>query len=185
MNNKTLLTIAVTITVLVAAFIITDQLHKGIFGSRDNWQWSDQWGNGSNIPNQQPNQKPNPKPDFKPDPKPETEKPKTQITTNSYTEALRLSADKNMKVVLFFHASWCKWCKKMTQESFSDDKVKELLKNYILADIDTDSNREVASKYKVAGIPALFMIDSKGSIIQQDNYMDAKKFADWLDVKKW
>jgi thiol:disulfide interchange protein len=173
-TQKTLIVVVLVGTILMGSFIVYDQYSKGRFSSHagENWQWRDQW------PNSQQYKPEVVKPEIKPEVKPEIKV--DQISTTVYGEAIDLAKKKDMKVVLFFHANWCKWCKKMENESFSDDKVKQALKKYILASLDADQNENATSKYGVSGIPALIMIDGKGNVIKKANYMDASKFVSWL-----
>ena len=176
MNQKPLFVLAIGTTVLLLLFVIVTQvIHHVTPDPKENWRWSDRW----DVNPPKPEHKPEPKPEPKPDPKPEG-----QIFTTNYEEGLKLAEQHNMRAVLFFHASWCKYCKKMENEVFVDPKVKEALKKYVLVMVDTDNNRQVASKYKVEGIPALHMVNSKGEDVQKGaNYLDVNKFIAWLNAQ--
>lgn len=183
MSDKFLPIAALVSTVLVASVVFIDQASKGNLGnrgnSRENWQWADQWNQkeGRIIPRR--NEVTPPNPDKQPT-KPELPRPQEQLTTKNYNEALKMASDRNMKIVLYLHAGWCQWCKKMDSESFPDAKVREALKNYVFADINADENRPIANKYGVQGIPAVIIIDAQEKVVKKANFMDAKKLAGWL-----
>jgi len=121
-NNKLLLAIACAITLCVTAFIAIDQCSRGgVFGNKENWQWSDQWGNNAYVAPTNHNKLNlsktlNPNQSIKPKPE-QAGTGKHRSLPQVIPEALKLAEEKNMKSGSVFHASWCKWCNKMEQES--------------------------------------------------------------------
>ena len=92
-------------------------------------------------------------------------------------------AKKEHKVVLVMAVSQgCKWCEKMKDETLSDKKVLDKLKNYILvmADRETKLEREQLPPFK--HVPIIFFMNSKKE--ELDNlrgYFDKEDFLTYLN----
>lgn len=91
----------------------------------------------------------------------------------SLEDAKKMAVATNKLILVDFWATWCGPCKRMDSESWSKDEVKELMNNYIPVKIDIDSNRSLAQKYGVKGIPFIFIMDANGEVIFQEmSYKD-------------
>lgn len=75
-------------------------------------------------------------------------------------------AQKNKAILLDFYADWCGPCQQLmpTVEELS----KEVGDSAIVAKINVDENRELASMFKVQSIPALFFIKD-GKVMDRVN----------------
>jgi thiol:disulfide interchange protein len=114
--------------------------------------------------------------------KPIVENNKRQITASTYQEAIKLSGQHGVPVLIIFEADWCGWCKKMKKETLADVKVKEAMKNYILVIVDTDKNRTVAAKFGVQYLPAYAITNVQQAKLKSGGkYKDAKQFVSWLN----
>ena len=92
----------------------------------------------------------------------------------------------NKNVMVFFHASWCGWCKLM-EKKMNVPATKSLFDdNYVLASLDVQERSEKEKlenpggeewmdKYggKNAGLPYFVFINSKGEVL--DNSLNDKK----------
>lgn len=77
--------------------------------------------------------------------------------------ALEEAKKTNKPIFIDFHAQWCSYCKKLDENTLSDPQVQEKLKSkYILAKIDTDKYPNIASDYKIYGLPTIVYLNSNG-----------------------
>lgn len=79
-----------------------------------------------------------------------------------------LAKTKNL-ALLDFSAKWCPGCVRFDTEVFPNSKFKKAAKNYnrIRIDVDLFENADLATKYKVVGIPTLIVTDSLGNEIER------------------
>lgn len=111
----------------------------------------------------------------------QTPEPAQDVLNKAYAQAKK----ENKKVFLMFHASWCKWCKKM-EANMALPEIKPLFeKNYVLAYLDVQEPPkkkelenpgadEVLKKFKGenSGIPFFVILDAKGNLLEDS--FDAK-----------
>ncbi|MGZ7048141.1 MAG: thioredoxin family protein [Methanobacterium sp.] len=75
----------------------------------------------------------------------------------------------NKPVFMDFYANWCSYCQKLDENTFSDPQVQDKLKSkYVLAKINIDSNPDIASKYKVYGVPTMVFLNPDGTEIKRN-----------------
>jgi thioredoxin-related protein len=95
----------------------------------------------------------------------EEETPRS-ITWIGYNEALSLGRDFDKPVFIHFTAPWCKWCKKMHEETYTDPRVvRYLTENYAAVMVDTEKLPTLARKYGVESLPTLWFLDSQGKAL--------------------
>jgi len=88
------------------------------------------------------------------------------ITWVGYNEALSVGRDFDKPVFLHFTAPWCKWCKKMKKETYTDAKViRFMTENYAAVMINTETLPSLARKFKVESLPTLWFLDSQGKAL--------------------
>lgn len=101
-----------------------------------------------------------------------------KISWKNFEQAAEIAAHDNKKLFVYVHTDWCSWCRKMENETFSDDAVAEYLNNnYIPVSIDAESQQrilfngqrmteeEVASALGVEGYPTNIFLSSDGDPI--------------------
>ena len=80
-----------------------------------------------------------------------------------------LLAQKSNKLVFVdFYADWCGYCKELDENTYTDTYVQQrLAQKYVLVKINVDQNPDLASKYKVYGLPTLVILDANGNEIKR------------------
>jgi len=97
----------------------------------------------------------------------------------TFNEGIELAASSGKPVIIDFYTSWCKWCKVMDRDTFSNPEVKAALENdFITIRINAENRRdklrfkgkeytsvELTKFFKVRGFPSLAYLESDGEII--------------------
>ena len=91
-------------------------------------------------------------------------------------------------VMLDFYADWCVSCKEMEAYTFTDQKVKQHLKDFVLIQADvTDNNDEdkaLLQRFNLVGPPGIIFFDPEGRERQNQRvigYQDASTFLQSLN----
>ena len=137
------------------------------------FNWNDNWNNNNNSNNT---------PDV--EPTPNEPAPIEQMVATSYQEAIEMSAEKGMPVLIIFHGSSCSYCTKMKREVLPNEQVKMIMKNYIYLSVSTDdrAGQRIASKYGLRYIPAFAITNSNEDKLKfEEKYMDAEMLVKWLN----
>lgn len=118
-------------------------------------------------------------PDDRPVPPPV--KPKFTENAKSFEEALQMSELHKVPVLLYFWRPGCPWCDRM-KETFADDEVNTRLDDFIRYPVNTNSERELAQKYGIKGLPSLRLVDETGNTTKEGSgFMEPQKFLSWLN----
>lgn len=136
------------------------------------FNWNDSWNsnNNNNTPNVEPTL--------------DEPAPIEQMVATSYQEAIEMSAEKGMPVLIIFHGSSCSYCTKMKKEVLPNEQVKMIMKNYIYLSVSTDdrAGQRIASKYGLRYIPAFAITNSNEDKLKfEEKYMDAEMLVKWLN----
>ncbi len=96
----------------------------------------------------------------------------------SYEEGLAVAAESEKMILIDFHADWCKYCKKMDKETFTDPGVIRLIEQYFVPiSVDTQKQRDLGQKYGVESLPTMWFLESDGSALTPlPGFVDARKF---------
>ena len=94
---------------------------------------------------------------------------------------------KGKKIMIDFAAQWCTACKELDEKTFSDSKVQEALKGYVLIRADVTKNKkqqkELSKAYGVFGPPVVIFIDENGNVEREKTivgYVEPKEFLQIL-----
>lgn len=173
MQRRAMLGIMAVFLTIGALLTLNSKLHVDSQSNQNSgFNWNNSWDNNNN-PN--PEQKP-----VQPDPEIRNE----QIIASSYEEALKMSAEKGMAILVIFSGDSCSHCKRMKKEVLPNQKVKAMMKNYIYVMINTSerSGQQVASKFGLRYIPAFAIINSREVKLKfVENYMNVDQLVSWLN----
>ncbi len=110
----------------------------------------------------------------------------TELKWNEKVESAIAVAKKENKPILvdFTGSDWCIWCKKLSEEVFTQKEFIEYAnKNLVLVKLDFPKNieqsqetvyynRQMAQKYGIQGFPTIILLDSNGEVINYTGYQD-------------
>ncbi|MGL4669709.1 MAG: thioredoxin family protein [Methanobacteriaceae archaeon] len=87
---------------------------------------------------------------------------------NNLDSAIEEAKSSNKKVLVYFEANWCSYCKQMNDETFTDSNVQKTINNnYIPVAIDGDENPDLCSKYNVFSYPTIIILDPNGNKVDE------------------
>jgi thioredoxin-related protein len=106
------------------------------------------------------------------------------LTWLDHDAALAAAAEAGKPVLMHFTADWCKWCKVMQQETYTQAEVRTLMLDaFVTARVDTERQPRLQAAYGVQGLPTVWFLTSTGEpIIYIPGYVDGPTF---LTVLKW
>ncbi|MDX1672336.1 MAG: thioredoxin fold domain-containing protein [Balneolaceae bacterium] len=113
---------------------------------------------------------------------------------NDLKEAQTEAREHGKKVLIYSRAEWCHYCKKMEDEVFPRQEIRNMMKKYfypVMIDIDSDAritfNGETmtengfAREFQVSATPTLFFVDEKGEMLgRQPGYIPPEIFKKLL-----
>lgn len=101
----------------------------------------------------------------------------------SFDEALQLAQQKSKPIMIDFFADWCGWCKRLDSDTYAHEDVVSKAGDFISLKIDADIERDLSSRYKIAGLPTILFIDHTGREIHRVvGYRQADKFVQEMDA---
>lgn len=113
----------------------------------------------------------------------------------SYNEGLALAEKENKYVLIDFYTDWCGYCKKMDEETYSNEEVKSILnENFVVVKVNAESEnkviengeeiteRELAKLYQVTGYPTTWFLESNHiRVAPLPGYVAAEQFIPVLN----
>lgn len=111
---------------------------------------------------------------------------KPEAADNVLKAALNQAQQTDRNVFLFFHASWCGWCKRFEKALGSEELKNIFEKNFVItfldvlereekiAELENPGARDVMMKYdgEKSGLPFYAFLDKTGKKICDSNVMD-------------
>ncbi len=99
-------------------------------------------------------------------------------------EIIESAMSANKPVIIDFYADWCIPCKELDKFTFSDERVINQAKNFIMVKSDlthfqSDQISQLREKYKIKGVPTIVFIDKTGKEIEDQRlvgFEDADQF---------
>ncbi len=85
-------------------------------------------------------------------------------------------------VLLFIKASWCRWCKSMEQDTYSDPDVVQIVeKEFIPIRVDHERRPEINTRYNMGGWPTTAFLTPGGEAITGGTFFDPKTMKALLE----
>lgn len=81
--------------------------------------------------------------------------------------ALAKSKETGRPVMVDFFATWCPPCKMLDAQTYSDPRVIEASKNWIMVRIDLDKNKALARQYQISSIPTIVLLQPDGKEVNR------------------
>jgi thioredoxin-related protein len=111
-----------------------------------------------------------------------------------YDEGLKLAMQMEKPILVDFYTDWCRFCKKMDKETFSDNMIAEFLnenfvtvkvnaesKNSVKTEEGTVSERQLARSFGVRGYPTYWFLKPNGEKINYSSgYAPPERFINIL-----
>ncbi|MFZ0454810.1 MAG: thioredoxin fold domain-containing protein [Ignavibacteriaceae bacterium] len=114
-----------------------------------------------------------------------TAKENRLVWNNNLEKAVDIAKKQDKAILINFSGSdWCKWCKKLDSEVFSQNEfINYAKKNLVLVKIDFPQytqqdpavqsyNKEVAQMFKVQGFPTVVVIDKNQKLAAYTGYQE-------------
>ena len=113
----------------------------------------------------------------------------------SYDEGLTLAQKEDKYVLIYFYTDGCSWCKKMVDQTYSNEEVKKILsdkfvtikinarsENKVVENGKEISERKVAILYQVSGYPTTWFLESNHSrVAPLPGYVNTEQFIPILN----
>lgn len=117
------------------------------------------------------------------DAKPPAEAPVTWLT---YEQGMKIASEKRRFVVVDFYTTWCRDCKKLDKDTFSDPGVvKALSGGFVPVKVDGDKNQKLTATYGVFAYPTVFVLGPDGKkLCQKVGYMKPAEFVNMLEYAR-
>jgi thiol:disulfide interchange protein len=85
------------------------------------------------------------------------------ISWHDFEEGMNLSRNQRKPSMVDFSTSWCSWCKKMDEDTYSDSRVINRSAGLVCVRVDGDARGDLVAKYKIDGYPTVVFLNPDGS----------------------
>jgi len=94
---------------------------------------------------------------------------------HDFRSAQDLAQQKDLPILLHFHASWCGPCRQMDQAVLNTQALKSQFgKRIIAVKIDSDENQHLVNRFNVRSLPSDILLTPTGTIITRTDGMQQK-----------
>ena len=97
--------------------------------------------------------------------------------TVGYAKGMEKAKADKKPAMLFITTTWCGWCKKLAEDTFSNEEVVKALGAFTPVLVDGDVEKDICKKFAAKGFPALRFVDAEGNVLGKMNgYAPPEKF---------
>lgn len=116
----------------------------------------------------------------------EKEENKKRIKYYSYSKGLKEAKKTKKYILIYFHSKRCPWCRILEKDLEENEKIKEYLaQNFVMMKVDADTDIEVGIKYRIRGVPTIWVLEPDGSPIGPvPGYVPSEEFYQLLKYIK-
>lgn len=97
-----------------------------------------------------------------------------------------LAKNSGKKIMLDFSAKWCASCKELDEITFSDEKVKAKMSEFVLVRADltdnTQEQKDLSKAYGVFGPPVIIFFDKNGTVVKSKTTVGFIEPVEFLKV---
>lgn len=98
-------------------------------------------------------------------------------------EAFTTARDRGVPVLLFVHASWCRWCRQLEHDVLESERARALIQErFVAIKVDKDRRPDIEARYSKGGWPTLAYLDDSGELIAADNYLELEPLCKRLEL---
>jgi uncharacterized protein YyaL (SSP411 family) len=96
-------------------------------------------------------------------------------------EAFAEARARNRPVLLYLHASWCRFCGDLEREVLSDPRVQATIaERFVAVRVDKDRRPDIDARYAKGGWPTFAYLDDQGEMIASDAYLEVDALLERL-----
>ena len=102
-------------------------------------------------------------------------RPPDTISWLSYSEALAQAASRDRMVLVYIHAKWCGYCRRLNRV-LADGRIQAYLNDHFLAaHVDFDREKQIVSQFGTQAVPELWFLGADGQRLKKaSGYVDAE-----------
>lgn len=97
-------------------------------------------------------------------------------------ETFEMAKRQKKPILLDISAVWCHWCHEMEKNSWSNEKIIDIVnRRYIPIQVDTDKRPDVNERYNMGGWPTTVVLDDKGKMLFGGTYFPPEQLRPILE----
>jgi len=101
--------------------------------------------------------------------------PAAPIDWRPYDRGLSEAAGQRKPVLLYVHATWCRYCRQLDR-SLADGRVRAMLaEHFVPVRADFDRDKAIVARLGTRGVPEIWFLDPDGNRLQRlSGYVEAE-----------
>lgn len=84
------------------------------------------------------------------------------------------------KTLIIFSADWCKYCQVAKKDMKIDAQLSEVIKNYVIIDVNFDVDKDIVKGYNIKTIPAFVVFENGKEKGRKIGYNGPKSLINFL-----